>query len=314
MMLGTTAGGLFWMFRYLERCENTARLLEAGLRIALTKSSETAGEWESVVLTTGAKTLYEQHHDHYDRHAVIDFLLRDPQNGSSVLALVEAARNNARSVRTALTREVWEATNDCWMGLREALAEPVPDRDLPEVLGRIRRESALVRGALHGTMMRNDVYDFSQLGMFVERADNTARILDVKYYILLPSVSAVGSRLDTLQWETILRSVSAQRAFRFEFPGAITPRDVAAFLVLDPRMPRSLAYCYSKIRDNLDYLATQYGERRPSHQVAAKLIESISDREIEHIFDSGLHEFLRSAIGEIAGLAHQIEIDYRFTR
>ncbi len=314
MMLGTTAGGLFWMFRYLERCENTARLVEAGLRIALTKSSESAGEWESVVLTTGASDLFEQHHDRYERHAVIDFLLRDPENPSSVLSLVEAARNNARGVRTALTREVWEATNDCWMVLRATLADPVPDRDLPEVLGLIRRESALVRGALHGTVMRNDIYDFAQLGMFVERADNTARILDVKYYILLPSVSAVGSRLDTLQWETILRSVSAQRAFRFEFPGAISPRDVAAFLVLDPRMPRSLAYCFFKIRDNLDYLGTQYNFRHPSHDVAEKLIDSISGREIEHIFDSGLHEFLRAAIGEIASLAGQIEIDYRFSR
>jgi len=314
MTLGTTAGGLFWMFRYLERCENTARLLEAGLHIALTKSSESSGEWESVVLTTGTKELFERHHDRYDRGAVIDFLLRDPKNTSSALSLVEAARNNARMVRTALPREVWEATNDCWMVLRDTLADPVPDRDLPKVLGRIRRESALVRGALHGTVMRNDIYDFSQLGMFVERADNTARILDVKYYILLPSVSAVGSRLDTLQWETILRSVSAQRAYRFEFPGTITPRDVAAFLVLDPRMPRSLAYCYSKIRDNLEYLATQYGDRRPSHDVAAKLIDSISGREIEHIFDTGLHEFLRTAIGEIAALADQIEIDYRFTK
>jgi uncharacterized alpha-E superfamily protein len=314
MMLGTTAGGLFWMFRFLERCENTARLLEAGLRIALTKSSESSGEWESVVLTTGATDLFEQQHDRYDRSAVIDFLLRNPENPSSVLSLVDAARNNARSVRTALTREVWEATNDCWMVLRATLAHPVSDRDLPKVLGQIRRESALVRGALHGTMLRNDIYDFSQLGMFVERADNTARILDVKYYILLPSVSAVGSRLDTIQWETILRSVSAQRAFRFEFPGAITPRDVAAFLILDPRMPRSLAYCYSKIRDNLEYIAFQYDDRRPSHDVAAKLIGSINGREIENIFDSGLHEFLRSAIGEIATLAHQIEIDYRFTK
>ena len=162
--------------------------------------------------------------------------------------------------------------------------------------------------------MRNDIYDFAQLGIFVERADNTARILDVKYYILLPSVSSVGSRVDSAQWETILRSVSAMRAFRFEFPGAIVPRDIAAFLILDPRMPRSLAYCYSKIRDNLGYLGIMYDDERPSHRLAAALHESVTDRSIEHIFDAGLHEFLRGTIHETSMLASQIELDYRFSR
>ncbi len=314
MMLGTTAGGLFWMFRYLERCENTARLVEAGLRIALTKSTDASDEWQSVVHTTGSKDRFEATHNSYDGPDVINFLLRDLENPSSVLSLVEDARTNARLVRTALTREVWEATNDCWMILRSTLANPIEDRDLPRVLSLIRRESALVRGAMHGTTMRNDIYDFAQLGMFIERADNTARILDVKYYILLPSIAAVGSPIDSAQWETILRSVSAMRAFRFEFPGAIIPRDVAAFLILDPRMPRSLAYCYNKISDNLGYLGTHYDDRRPSHGVAARLTESVRDREIEQIFDSGLHEFLRAAIADVGTLASQIEFDYRFSR
>jgi len=313
-MLGTTAGGLFWMFRHLERCENTARLLEAGLRIALTKSSDATEEWRSVVQTTGAKALYESRYSTYSGPEVIDFLLRDLDNPSSALSLVESARSNARFVRTALTREVWESTNDCWMVLRPQLSQPIADRDLPTVLGSIRRETAQVRGALHGTMMRNDIYDFAQLGMFIERADNTARILDVKYYILLPSIAAVGSPLDSAQWETILRSVSAMRAFRFEFPGSINPRDVAAFLVLDPRMPRSLAYCYNKIRDNLNYLSFQYDDTRPSLEVAERLISSVHGLEIENIFDNGLHEFLGVAMTDIAALADQIELDYRFSK
>lgn len=314
MMLGTTASGLFWMFRHIERCENTARLLEAGLRIAITNNNDTADDWRSVVMTAGAADLFDGVHSSYDGPTVIDFLLRDQRNPSSALSLVESARNNARLVRTALTREVWEATNDCWMALRDTLERPIEERDLPTVLGKIRRESALVRGALHGTMMRNDVYDFAQLGMFVERADNTARILDVKYYILLPSVSSVGSRLDSSQWETILRSVSATRAFRFEFPGQIVPRDVAAFLILDPRMPRSLAYCYSKIRDNLGYLAKMYGDERPSKKSAEMLYASVTDRSIEDVFDAGLHEFLRTAIHQTNTLATQIELDYRFSK
>ena len=313
MMLGSTAGGLFWMFRYLERSENTARLLEAGLRIALTRSADASDEWASVLTTTGARSAYEELHDSFDGPATVDFLLRDERNPSSVLSVVGAARRNARSVRTALTREVWEATNDAWITLTQALSGPVATRDLPRVLGLIRRESALVRGALHGTMMRNEVYDFARLGTFVERADHTARILDVKYYVLLPSALHVGTRLDNVQWETILRSVSAQRAYRWQHPGEINPAGIANFLILDRRMPRSLAFCFMKIDDNLGYLATDYDQELPCHGLAAALRASVTGRSISSIFDEGLHEFLQQRIADTNALAARIERDYRFS-
>jgi uncharacterized alpha-E superfamily protein len=311
-MLGTTAGGLFWMFRYLERSENTARLLEAGLRIALTRSEDAQDEWASVLTTAGVVDAYRERHEHFDGTAAIDFLLRDEANPSSVLSVIGGARQNARLVRTALTREVWEATNEAWMSLSGVLARPVPDRELPRVLGLIRQESAFVRGALHGTMMRNEIYDFARLGTFVERADNTARILDVKYYVLLPSARHVGSSLDNVQWETILRSVSAQRAYRWQNPGTINPTDIADFLILDPRMPRSLAFCFTKIDDNLGYLEADYGERRPCHDLSARILTSVSNRTIGSIFDEGLHEFLQRRIADTSALARQIEADYRF--
>lgn len=313
-MLGTTASGLFWMLRHLERSENTARLIEAGLRIALTRPSGATDEWASVVTTAGVRDAYSAKHNQFEGPAVIDFLLRDDDNTSSVNSLIDAARNNARLVRTALTREVWEATNECWMNLSTALAQPVQDRDLPRVLALIRRENAQVRGALSGTMMRTDAYDFAQLGLFIERSDNTARILDVKYYLLLPAASHVGSRLDNVQWETILRSVSAQRAFRWTHPGVTNPRDIADFLILDQRMPRSLAYCYSKINDNLAYLATNYGVKHDCHMFADTLRSSVTSRTIDNILDQGLHEFLRSCITNTSDLASQIEIDYRFNK
>ena len=143
---------------------------------------------------------------------VIDFLLRDAAQPVLGHVCIAAARQNARLVRTALTREVWEAVNDTYMILKQTLSRPVLERDLPEVLGMIRQQSALVRGALHGTMLRNDMFDFARIGTFLERADNTARILDVKYYVLLPSISQIGSSLDNVQWETILRSVAGQRS------------------------------------------------------------------------------------------------------
>ena len=203
------------MFRFLERSENTARLVEAGFRIALTRSSDSETEWKSVVTTAAVKAGYQSKYDTFNGPNVVDYLLRDPDNPSSVISVVESARTNARMVRTALTTEVWEAVNENWMTVKALLKRPVRETELPSILGTIRQQSALVRGALHGTMLRNDIYDFARLGTFLERADNTARIIDVKYYTLLPSASFVGSSLDNVQWETILRSVSAHRAFRW---------------------------------------------------------------------------------------------------
>lgn len=156
-MLGKTAGGFFWMFLYLERSENTVRLLDAGFRIALTRSTASRNEWESIVTTAGVQNQFREQHDDFNSVNVIDFLLRDKQNTSSVVSVINAARNNARLVRTALTREVWEATNDCRLTLQKSLAQPVRERELPDVLAGIQQHSALVRGALHGTMLRNEI-------------------------------------------------------------------------------------------------------------------------------------------------------------
>lgn len=311
-MLGTTASGLYWMFRHLERTENTARLIEAGLRISLTRSSPATDEWASLVTTAGATHAYEACHDTYTPESVIDFLLRSPSNPSSVLSLVESARSNGRRVRTALTREVWEATNECAMTLRDLLSKPVQSQDLPRVLAVIRRESAYVRGAHHGTMMRNENFNFARLGTFVERADNTIRILDVKYYVLLPTVSHVGSILDNLQWETILRSVSAQRAYRWARSDDVTAAGIAEFVILDPRLPRSLVFCYQKMAENLEWLADRYGERHVSQDQAAEMLSGCAGRSINDIFDYGLHEFLSQCLIDTANLGRQIEIDYRF--
>lgn len=311
-MLGKTAGGLYWMFRYLERGENTARLIEAGFRIALTRSTDSETEWRSVLATSGMAAGYDARYDTRNATDVVDYLLRDPTNPSSVLSVTKSARDNARLVRTALTTEVWEAVNSNWMTLTALLAKPIKETDLPEVLGIIRRESALVRGALHGTMLRNDIYDFSRIGTFVERADNTARIIDVKYYTLLPTASFVGSSLDNVQWETILRSVSAHRSFRWLDESEMSAAAVAQFLILDGRLPRSLAFCATQIQSNLGYLAEEYGARHTCHDLADTLRARLKGRSIDTIFDSGLHEFIIDFIRDNNALGAQIEKDYRF--
>ncbi|NNE89359.1 MAG: alpha-E domain-containing protein [Silicimonas sp.] len=313
-MLGKTAGGLFWMFRYLERAENTARLIEAGFRIALTRSVDAEDEWKSIIITAAAQSAYDAKHDGYDSARVTDFLLRDKDNPGSVLSVVKLARDNARLVRTALTSEVWSAVNETWMLMCDVLKEPVPETELPETLATIRQQSALVRGALYGTMLRNDIYDFCRLGTFVERIDSTARIIDVKYYSLLPSPAFVGSRLDRVQWETILRSVSAHRSFRWAEGSDYTAAHIANFLILDRRVPRSLAFCASQMVDNLAYLAEEYGDDSESLAKAKALQARLKDRDIASIFDEGLHEFLGSVIADTAALGAQIEQDYRFIK
>ena len=311
-MLGRTAGGLYWMFRYLERSENIAWLLEAGMRIALTNSSDLFDEWDSVLLTAGQQRAYAERYDDVEPAAVIDFLLRDRHNPSSVRSVVELARSNAREVRTALTREVWEATNATWLAVNDALRRPVSTRDLPRVLSLIRQESAYVRGALHGTMLRNDIYNFSRLGTFLERADNTARILDVKYYVLLPSPLDVGGQLDNAQWETILRSVSADRSFHWLNGEQVSSIAIADFLIKDRRLPRSLMFCYATICDNLQYLADDYGVELSSHALASAMRERLVRHDIQQIFDAGLHEFLVEFLSGNADLGRRIEQEFRF--
>lgn len=311
-MLGKTAGGLFWMFRCLERSENTARLIEAGFRIAITRSNATQDEWKSVVRTVGCYNAYLDHHDSFNFENVIDFLIRSRDNPSSVISVIKNARDNAKMVRTALTREVWEATNECWLTLSQLLAKPVKEAELPNILTTITQQSALVRGALDGTMLRNDVYRFAHIGTFLERADNTARLLDVKYYVLLPSVSYVGSPLDNVQWENVLRSVSAQGAFRWLNGCETEPAKIAELMILDTRLPRSLAFCYKMIANSLGELASEYGERQPCHDSADTNCHQLKSQTIQSIFDYGLHEFVADFIRRNNTLGQQIEKDYRF--
>jgi uncharacterized alpha-E superfamily protein len=311
-MLGKTAGGLYWMFRFLERSENTARLVEAGFRIALTRSSDSVSEWKSVVTTAGVRTSYDATHDSYSAANVVDFLLRDTTNPSSVISSIENARTNARTVRTALTTEVWEAVNECWMALKGALKKPINETELPAILGEIRRHSALVRGAMHGTMLRNDIYDFTQIGTALERADNTARIIDVKYYTLLPSASFVGSALDNVQWETILRSVSGHRSFRWLNDEEMSPPRIAEFLILDSRFPRALSFCSRILEENLGFLAKDYGARLPCHDLIDAQRDKLRQHTITTIFDEGLHQFITEFIRDNNAIGQQIEQDYRF--
>ncbi|RUW67261.1 alpha-E domain-containing protein, partial [Mesorhizobium sp. M4B.F.Ca.ET.049.02.1.2] len=180
------------------------------------------------------------------------------------------------------------------------------------VLDAIKRETALIRGSFYGTMLRNEIFDFSQLGTYVERADNTARILDVKYYVLLPSISWVGSTLDNYQWESILRSVSAHRSYRWVYDADYKPTNIADYLILNVRMPRSLTFCYRFLAEHLKFLGDDYGERHACHATAEKTQAMLRAGSIKDIFDAGLHEFLANFIRDNTRLGDEIAQDYRF--
>lgn len=312
-MLGRVAHGIFWMYRYLERAENTARLLAAGQRMALTRGPDMAdSEWRSILATLGLRQSYEAQFDDYSGAHVCDFVLRSKHNSESVLAMIERARTNARVCRTSLTAEVWEAVNEGWMTLSEMLAKPVSQGTLGDVLAAIRRESTLARGASHGSMLRNETYCFTRLGTFIERADNIARILDMKYYVLLPKVSDVGTPLDSGQWDNVLRSLSAERAYRWLNAGQMDARSIADFLVLDARFPRSLVFCYSSLRENLAELERLHGEEASCHEAMRKAELRLNNKTIQDIFDQGLHQFLIEFISSNQALAGAIAEDYRF--
>ena len=312
-MLGRSANGIFWMFRYLERAENTARLLDAGFRLAMTRGRTAArNEWQSVLVTMGMDEAFNHNRTDYSGPLVMNYILRAADNPGSVLAMVEGARSNARSVRTAITREVWEATNESWMVLRELLARPVRADNLGEVLAAIRRQSTLVRGAMEGTMLRNEIFNFARIGTFLERADNTARILDVKYYLLLPSVSMVGSSLDNAQWETVLRSLAGERAYRWLNAGTLDPRGIARFLILDGRFPRSLAFCFDKLVTNMAHLVEELGQESRAQAMLADANRRLGEATIDDIFDTGLHEFILSTLGNVREFSESLAADFRF--
>jgi uncharacterized alpha-E superfamily protein len=263
-------------------------------------------------MSAGMRPAFEQKHSAYTARTVSEFMLRDRENPSSVLSALASARTNARMVRTALTRDVWESVNGAWIGLSTLLDQPVAESDLPQVLDAIKRAMSEIRGTFHGTMLRNEIFWFSQLGTFIERADSTARILDVKYYVLLPTVSYVGRAMDNYQWESILRSVSAHRSYRFVYSGNYNPVQIAEYLILDARMPRALRFSYDNIDESLTLLAEAYGQRFECHDGAQRTLKSLAERSIQSIFEAGLHEALTAFITENNRLGAEIARVYNF--
>jgi uncharacterized alpha-E superfamily protein len=310
-LLARTADSLFWLARYMERAENVARILQVACRMASMSRSIGNGsnEWLSTLVAAGCEDDFAAVHGDAEpsARAALHYLARDPSNPSSICSCFETARRNARAVRTALTVDMWEALNETWIGARSfGERDFEPDR-VAVFLDWVKHRSLLFHGAYANTMLRNDAYYFTQLGTFIERADNTARILDVKYHVLLPAADPVGGALDYYQWQSILRSVSALRSYHWIYRETLKPWHLAEMLILRPEMPRSLRSCYAQITRYLGLVAETYDNRRGEcHRLAGEIDARLRVGRIEDVFQCGLHEFLTEIIDDTAVLGQNI--------
>ncbi|MBX2832458.1 MAG: alpha-E domain-containing protein [Rhodospirillales bacterium] len=312
-MLSRTADNLFWLSRYVERAENMARLMEMGYRMALMPAvvDGNRSEWESVLSASGCASSYDPDAP-LRQEEVANFLIFNRDNPSSIINCFESARASARAMRTAITAEMWEALNNSLMELRRPSMQNLAKNELPEFIDWVKRQGSLFRGTTDSTILRNDGYDFIRLGTFIERADNTARLLDVKYYVLLPETSMVGDGVDNYQWTTVLRAASSLRAFHWVYRDDYSPHRIAHFLILNPFSPRSLAHCAEQITYHLDRLARHYGQRHNVHGQAVEMYSLLTQSEMDEIFSNGLHEFLTDFQGRNRALSNAIGEAYYF--
>ncbi|MEZ5961421.1 MAG: alpha-E domain-containing protein [Hyphomonadaceae bacterium] len=309
-MLARAAESLFWLARYMERMDNLARLIEAAQSMAGVLSE--TEEWRSALTAAGVDELYDATYDVVTPESAALFLCNSPTNPSAIVSCLDKARINARAMRGALTRDMWDAVNQGWLESRQLAQDAFAPAKLPDTLDWVRTVSTRFSGAYQTTMLRNENYWFTRLGTFLERADNTARILDVKYHLLLPeSSSGVGGMLDYYQWTSVLRAVSAVRAYQWVYREEVKPWNVAELLLLRQEMPRSLRACYDAITQCLDEIAAVHGGKRGEcHRLAGAIASQLRYGRIGDIFQSGLHEHLTDQIERAAELGDQIAAYY----
>ena len=311
-MLSRTADNLYWLARYVERAEYLARILDATYRLSSLPASYGGGtnEWTSAVETAGCSAGFFVAHAEANERTVMEYLAFSPDNPSSIRNCFEIARSNARSVRTALTIEMWSTINDAWLRLNQYNPNRMTREEVSRFLDWVKTVSLMFDGSAYRTMLRDDSYAFSRVGVFIERADNTARILDVKYHVLLPATAQVGGSLDYFQWSAILRAVSALTAYHWVYKESLKPTLVADLLILNGAMPRSLASCAENVTRYLDQIAQQYGRQGPSQRQARLQLARLQNLKIDEVFRAGLHEFITGFISENNRLGQAITEQY----
>jgi uncharacterized alpha-E superfamily protein len=298
VMLSRVAHSLYWMSRYVERAENIARLLEVNLQFLLDfqdiDDAAVKDHWGSIIASSGSEALFDEHYKVANNHNVTAFFAFDLRNPSSILACIYSARENGRMIRDQISLEMWETINELYLYLKPRNAAEVWSAGANEFFHQIKRHSHLFQGLIESTFSRSEGWEFLQFGKFIERAEMTTRILDVKYHILLPTAADVGGAIDTAQWQGVLRSASALEAYRRFYVREILPWKVAEFLIFSDSFPRSLQFCVGQVDEVLRRILGETGARvrTEAARTSRALLSDLQTRTIAEVVKSGLHEFL----------------------
>jgi uncharacterized alpha-E superfamily protein len=297
------------MSRQMERAENIARILGVTSNMVLFGTPETREQNLLAPLTiTDSAARYFERKKPVTLEGLVEFLALDPGNPSSIYSCLRLARENAHAMRWQITSEMWETLNATWIEMKRVRRADLADAGATRFFDWVKERSHLFRGVTYGTIMRGEAFNFSRLGTFLERADNTARILDVKYHVRLPSVKDVGGALDYYQWTALLRSVSSFETYRALYRDQIFPIKVAQLLILERRMPRSLAACFDQVTQAMERLQGQHD--RAARRLAIELHARLTNADIEEIFQHGLHEYLTQCIADLHELGSRIQRAY----
>ena len=314
-MLSRTADHLFWMSRYTERAENTARMLDVNYQTSLLPQSAAAAQagWMGMLSISELKQSYAlKHGQHLQPRAVMDFMVRDENNPSSIISCLRAARENARAVRGTLTTEVWETQNQTYLEVVRMLEQGALERDPAAFFEWVKFRSHLSRGVTVGTMLQDEALNFIRLGTFLERADNTARLVDVKFHAVESDFFGQGTEkdqeLDFYHWSAILRSVSGFEIYRKVYRDVIKPERVAELLILRADMPRSLLGCMNEVMVNLGLVTSRVDSE--SRRRAGKLRADLQFARIDEILATGLHAFLTQFLDRVNELGSHISREF----
>jgi uncharacterized alpha-E superfamily protein len=311
-MLSRTADNLYWTGRYIERAENLARVLDVSCRNALLDlaGSSPESEWRDALASLGDPPQFGERECSLNETDVTRFFAVDTESPCSIKFCVRAARENARALRTVISTEMWESINTTWLALRDLDEAGLRARGLREFFDWVKDRSHLFRGVTHGTTLHNDAFHFLRLGTFLERADNTARLLDTKFQSL-EGMDANAAGATYYAWGSVLRQASAFRAYHQTYHDVITPERVAELLVLRLEMPRSLRFCAHQVVENLDAVA---GTRDlEAQRLAGELHASLRFARIDRVLGQGLHDFLSEITERIAELSAQLARDFLMT-
>jgi uncharacterized alpha-E superfamily protein len=314
IMLSRTADHLFWMARYTERAENTARMLDVNYQTSLLPQSAAVAQagWEGIVSISELDESYKTWHGSVNAKDVMAFMVKNEVNSSSIVSCIKQARENARAVRGTLTTEVWETINQTWLELKRKLNNGDFERDPGKFFEWVKYRSHLSRGVTVGTMLMDEALHFIRLGTFLERADNTARLLDVKFHALQSdfygAANAKDQELDFYHWSAILRSVSAFEIYRKVYRNVITPERVAELLMLRADMPRSLHASMNAVVENLQLVAN--AQSKDTQRTAGKLRADLQFGHIDEILATGLHAYLTQFLDRINALGAKISKDF----